>query len=260
MLRFASLGSGSKGNALLVQSGATRVLVDCGFGWRALSARAARLGFVPAQLDAIIVTHEHSDHVAGLGVLQRRLSCPVYLTDGTRRALSARQGFDGPFVEVAAGCAFSIGDLTILPYAVPHDAREPVQYVIGNGAVRLGVLTDAGAVTEAMVETLCDCEGLVLEFNHDRQMLADGPYPAFLKQRISGGYGHLDNAASAALLGRLGHSRLQHVVAAHLSEKNNTPALVRGVLAQVLGVEEAATCLATQQEGSAWFELGGRSG
>ncbi len=258
MIRFASLGSGSKGNSLLVQSGRTRLLIDCGFAPRELARRLARLGVVPEQLDAVLVTHEHSDHVAGLAALTRRVACPVYLTRGTHRALARRQTLDScPVVELACAESFAVGDLSVFPFAVPHDAAEPVQYVLTDGASRLGVLTDCGRVTRDMLAALQNCEGLVIEFNHDLTMLARGPYPAFLKARIAGPRGHLDNASAAHLLASVVHSRVQHVVGAHLSEKNNSRAIVKAAMACALGAPPDDMHVATQDTGFGWRELGG---
>jgi len=259
VIRFASLGSGSKGNALLVQSGKTRVLIDCGFGVRALSERLARLGTVLDQLDAVLVTHEHSDHSSGLAALQKRTGCPVYLSAGTYSVLTRRQTFSHDVLEVTAGVEQTIGDLTVMPYAVPHDAEEPLQYVLGDGVVRLGMLTDAGSVTDAMCRALAGCEGLVLEYNHDVEMLATGSYPAFLKRRIAGPYGHLDNDMAADLLAQLKHDRLQHVLAAHLSETNNTPDHVRRLLSSTLGLSSKDVCVANQSHGHGWLTIGGRT-
>ena len=256
MIRFVSLGSGSKGNALLVHAGTTRVLIDCGFGVRALTERLARVGVVPGQLDAVFVTHEHSDHVAGLGALQRRTGCPIYATAGTLDAIGRRQHLVGPRVCIDPDASVAVGDLLLQPYEVPHDAAAPVQFVVGDGAVRLGVLTDAGSVTDTMLAALRDCDGLVLEFNHDLSLLHGGPYPRFLKQRIASEYGHLDNDAAAALLARLAHARLQCVLGAHLSEQNNRPDLVRAAMAGALGARPDEMHLASQQTGSAWFALG----
>lgn len=258
MIRFASLGSGSRGNALLVVSGKTRVLIDCGFGIRALAGRLARLGTVPDQLDAVIVTHEHSDHIGGVAALQRRTACPVYLSAGTHAAMRPRHPLNGPVHHVCADTSFSVGDLEIRPFSVPHDARSPLQYVIGDGAVRLGVLTDTGSVTDDMVSALSACEALVLEFNHDSEMLETGPYPVFLKRRIAGPEGHLDNATAAGLLARLNHERLQHVMAAHLSEQNNTRARVAQEVAAVLSIAPHDVCIASQSLGHDWLQIGAR--
>jgi phosphoribosyl 1,2-cyclic phosphodiesterase len=255
VIRFVSLGSGSKGNALLVHAGSTRILIDCGLGIRALCERLGRAGVVPEQIDAVLVTHEHSDHVAGLAALVRRTGCPVFASAGSLAQLRRRNPAIASGPPVRAGEAFAIGELTISPYAVPHDAAEPLQFVLSDGAHRLGMLTDAGHVTAAMEAALAGCDGLVLEFNHDRQMLADGPYPAFLKRRIAGELGHLDNDTAAALLGRLRHAGLQQVLGAHLSEQNNQPARVAAQIAAALDIAPAAACLASQHAGSGWLAL-----
>lgn len=252
-MRFASLGSGSKGNALVVESGRTRVLIDCGFGPRELTTRLARLGLVPEDLDAILVTHEHGDHVGGVARVAQRFSLAVHMSHGTctAAALAGR-------VEVSvfdSHTAFAVGDLEVRPFPVPHDAREPTQFVVGDGQRRLGVLTDAGCATPHMVAMLDGCDGLVLECNHDADMLRNGSYPWSLKQRVGGRLGHLDNAAAASLLGQIDHRRLQHVVAAHLSEQNNTPELARAALAVVLGAGGREVAVADQQQGFDWRQI-----
>ena len=218
-------------------------------------ARLARAGREPADIDAIIVTHEHDDHAGGVGRLARRHELPVYLTYGTLAALDRERStlpdaflFDGH-------SSFAIGDIEVQPFPVPHDAREPVQFVLGDGAARLGVLTDIGAPTPHVAQVLSGLEALVLECNHDRAMLEVGPYPPMLKDRIGGPFGHLENAAAAQLLGELDRSRLQHVIAAHLSQQNNTAALARAALAGVLGCETEWIGVATQDEGFGWRQI-----
>ena len=258
-MRFASLGSGSGGNALVVESGATRVLVDCGLGPREAERRLVRLGLAPDDLSAILVTHEHSDHLDGVFPFARRHGLRVHLTHGTLAAAG-----DAALGEGAAGYglslidshgAFAVGDLHVQPFPVPHDAREPVQYVLSDGARRLGVLTDTGAPTRHLEAMLDGCDALVLECNHDPAMLAAGPYPAWLKMRIGGGYGHLPNAAAAAILAAIDRSRLRHVVAAHLSERNNTPELARAALAPVLNCAPDWIGVAEQDGGFDWRSL-----
>jgi phosphoribosyl 1,2-cyclic phosphodiesterase len=251
-MRFASLGSGSRGNALVVEAGCTRVLVDCGFGPRGLSARLARLGLAPTDMDAILVTHEHSDHVCGVAPCARRYELDVFLSHGTLGA-TGLAGLSSRVID--SHTAFAIGDLEVQPFPVPHDAREPTQFVFSDGCRRLGVLTDAGCVTPHMVEMLSLCDALVLECNHDAAMLAGGSYPEHLKRRIAGRFGHLDNAAAADLLGRLDHRRLRHVVAAHLSQENNTPELAKAALAGVLGCEADWVGVADQEFGCDWRQL-----
>jgi phosphoribosyl 1,2-cyclic phosphodiesterase len=251
-MRFASLGSGSRGNALLVEAGRTRVLIDCGFGPRELSARLGRLGLAPQDLDAILVTHEHSDHVGGVASCARRFGLAVYLTHGTRVG-AAIDGVDLTVFD--SHQSFALGDLEIHPYPVPHDAREPVQFVVGDGRLQLGVLTDAGCLTPHMVAMLDGSDGLVLEFNHDLGMLMAGNYPWRLKQRIASRLGHLDNRTAADLLGQIDRPRLQHVIAAHLSERNNSPGIVRAALADALACSPDEVAVADQQNGFDWRQL-----
>ncbi|KAA3654268.1 MAG: MBL fold metallo-hydrolase [Proteobacteria bacterium] len=254
-MRFASLGSGSRGNALLVQSGRTRLLIDCGFGPRVLAQRLARLGVVPEQIDAVLITHEHSDHVAGVAALAKRYGCPVYLSAGTRQALASRQVVVPHLEEIDPSAAFTLQDFDVHPYTVPHDAAEPTQFVLASAGLRLGVLTDAGSVTPSMHEALRGCHGLMLEFNHDADMLARGPYPAFLKARVGGALGHLDNGMAADLLASLRGDALQVVLAAHLSETNNHPDHVEALLARVLAGRPTAWQVASQHAGSDWLTI-----
>lgn len=254
MIRFASLGSGSSGNALLVEGGATCLMVDCGFGLRETARRLGRLGLDPSDLAGILVTHEHSDHVGGVFRFARRHTLPVWLTYGTLMAsLDAAKDVDCRVIDSHAPLA--IGNLEIFPYPVPHDAREPVQYLFSDGDLRLGLLTDAGEVTVHMREVLSGCDGLVLECNHDAEMLAKSNYPASLKRRIAGRYGHLENRVAAGLLAGIDTACLQHVIAAHLSEHNNLPELATKALAAVLGCSEDWVGVADQETGFAWRQL-----
>lgn len=253
MIRFASLGSGSKGNALLVESGGTRVLLDCGFGPRELARRLALLSIAPADIDALLITHEHADHVGGAARCAARFGWTVHASHGTVAA--ADQLADCAVRRFDSHACFAIGALEIHPYPVPHDAREPTQFVFSDGASRLGVLTDAGMITPHIVAMLRDCAALVLECNHDAELLANGRYPPQLKRRIAGGFGHLDNAAAAGLLRTIAGWRLRHVVAAHLSEENNRPELARAALAEALGCSADWIGVANQTEGCAWREL-----
>ncbi|HXZ53240.1 MAG TPA: MBL fold metallo-hydrolase [Burkholderiales bacterium] len=256
-MRFASLASGSKGNCLVVEAGASRLLVDCGLAPREAERRLARLGLAPADLSAIVLTHEHDDHASGAFAFAARHGLELCMTRGTQRAL---QESAGPASGIAtrlvdARTPFAVGDLELHPFTVPHDAREPVQYVLSDGARRLGVLTDIGAPTRHVEETLSGCDGLVLECNHDLEMLWGGSYPKWLKERIAGPFGHLANSQSEHLLAALDRSRLKHVVAAHLSEQNNRPGLARAALARALGCAEHWVGLASQDEGFGWRAL-----
>jgi len=253
-MRFASLGSGSQGNALVVECGATRVLLDCGFGGRDTTLRLARLGLEPGDIAAVVVTHEHSDHIAGAYKFARRCGIPVHLTHGTASGFPGDLGERPKLVEIDGHASFGVGDVEVHPYPVPHDAREPVQFVFSDGARRLGVLTDSGTSTPHIEATLSGCHALVLECNHDLAMLEAGNYPPQLKRRIAGRYGHLDNGQAGALLGALDQSRLTQVVAAHLSKQNNRPELARAALAAAMGCAGDWIHVATQETGFGWLE------
>jgi phosphoribosyl 1,2-cyclic phosphodiesterase len=254
-MRFASLGSGSKGNALLIEVNTTRILLDCGFGLAETTRRLARLDVAPQELTAIVVTHEHEDHIGGVARFARKHGLPVWLTAGTLRGL---EGLFDTGIEVClirGYLGFAIGDLWVEPFPVPHDAREPAQYVISDGRRRLGVLTDAGHATVHMQRCLTGCDALFLECNHDPELLRAGDYPEPLKARIASRFGHLDNESAAALLAGLDQSRLQHVVAAHLSESNNRPELARNSLAAALGCAPDWVAVAHQEAGLGWRQL-----
>jgi phosphoribosyl 1,2-cyclic phosphodiesterase len=249
-MRFASLGSGSRGNATLVEYQGTLVMIDCGFSCRETERRMARLGCQPADIAALLVTHEHGDHVRGVAPLARKYGFPVWLTHGTRHML---RDADMPSVqEIDAATRIDIGELRIQPFTVPHDAREPCQFTLQAGKRRLGLLTDTGRITPHIVASLGACDALLLECNHDSTMLANGPYSRFLQQRVGGPLGHLSNAQAAGLLAQLDTARLQHLVAAHLSDKNNQPDLARTALATALDCEPGWIGIADQETGMDW--------
>jgi len=232
-------------------------MLDCGFALAETEARLARAGLAPPDLAGVIVTHEHGDHADGVLPFARRHAVPVWMTYGTFAALRDA----GATVEdcavhlVDSHRAFTVGDLLVQPFTVPHDAREPVQYVLSDGARRLGVLTDAGCATAHIKASLSGCEALVIECNYDPGMLEGGPYPPSVKARIASRLGHLDNATSGEILSTLDRTRLRHVIAAHLSQTNNTPALARAALAQAMACEAAWISVATQDEGFGWREI-----
>lgn len=255
MMRFASLGSGSRGNATLVQADDTSVLIDCGFTVKETLNRLARLDFPPDQLTAILVTHEHADHGKGVLALSRRLKVPVYASAGTAIGLEC---LEHPGLTVFdAHDVFELGDFTVQPVAVPHDARENCQFVLRERSQGLafGILTDLGHVTPHVTASFAGLDALILEANHDAGLLAQGPYPASLKRRVAGPFGHLSNEQSAELLKVLGHDRLQHVVISHLSEQNNDAGLARETLAAALPGGADCLKLNTQETGHAWCSL-----
>ncbi len=256
MLRFASLASGSQGNCLVAEVGGTRLLVDCGLNLRDTERRLAKLNLMPSEIDGILLTHEHGDHACGAFDFAAAHGTTAYLTHGTLAALRA----EGRLIEgarvsiISSKDVFSVNGMEVRPFTVPHDAREPVQFVLSDGAARLGVLTDIGSPTAHVEQTLSGCDALVLECNYDLEMLWSGAYPKWLKERIAGPFGHLDNRQSERLLGALDCSRLKHVIGAHLSQQNNRPELARAALARAMGCEESWIGLATQEDGFGWRE------
>ncbi|HQQ62927.1 MAG TPA: MBL fold metallo-hydrolase [Pseudomonadales bacterium] len=251
-MRFASLGSGSRGNGTLVQAGETLLLVDCGFTLRETELRLMRLGVVAEQLRAVLVTHEHGDHCNGVRVLANRYRLPVYMTSGTARAKQLSDVVQ--VVKIDSHLPFAIDDVQIQPVAVPHDAAEPVQYIFEWAGKRLGVLTDLGAITPFVRDHYRSCDALLLESNHCVDMLARGSYPASLKMRVGGRFGHLNNAQAADLLHEIETERLQHLVIAHLSEKNNTLERVQAALHDA--VQSARNVLyACQEQGFDWLTI-----
>lgn len=256
-MRFASLGSGSEGNGLVVHAGTTCLMLDCGFGLAETTRRLGRLDLAPEQLNGIVVTHEHDDHVGGVARFARKHDIPVYLTHGTLSATGVSR-FEGVEVNIIdSHAALPLGDIQLRPFPVPHDAREPAQFVFSDGDKSLGVLTDTGVSTSHIESMLSGVDALVLECNHDLNLLMNSTYPFSLKQRIAGRLGHLDNATASKLLGALPKARgcLQHVIAAHLSKQNNTPALAQRALAAVLNCDDAWIGVASQDEGFDWREI-----
>jgi phosphoribosyl 1,2-cyclic phosphodiesterase len=252
-MRFASLGSGSKGNATIIDSGGTAILVDCGFSVKTLVSRLDALSMTPSTIAAIVVTHEHSDHWKGVNGFSERYGTPVYLSAGCSRARGILKDTHR-FTIIDCHKPFMVGDLHLLPVPVPHDANEPIQYVVSNGECKLGILTDLGHYTPHVISTYSGCDGLILECNYDEQMLHSGPYPKFLKQRVSGKFGHLSNRQAGQLLSKIDLSRLKTLVLAHISESNNHGDIVIQEINQLLP-EGLTLVLANQNRVSGWFEL-----
>jgi phosphoribosyl 1,2-cyclic phosphodiesterase len=253
------LGSGSEGNALLVEcrdgERVVRILVDCGFGLREARRRLESLGVAVDELDAILVTHEHSDHIGGAYRLAASAHVPLHLTYGTMRAVLPPENMTPLWSFIDPGKTFDIGGVYVQPFAVPHDAREPVQFVFDDGRHRLGVVTDLGFCSAHVVRSLDRLDALVLESNHDERMLERSAYPWSLKKRISSDYGHLSNEAAGQLLARIDQSRLNHVLAAHLSRQNNRPELAQAALAKAWGVAPEEIGIVDQDAGLCWVDL-----
>jgi phosphoribosyl 1,2-cyclic phosphodiesterase len=250
--RFASLGSGSRGNATLVEWGDSAILIDCGFSVKETELRLARLNKVPSDLQAILVTHEHGDHIKGVAALARRYRIPVYMTPGT--FLSRDLGELPELRLIEAYAPFELAGMRVVPVAVPHDAREPAQFVFEYAGKRLGVLTDLGSISAHVEASYQDLDAMVLEANHDPAMLASGSYPSSLKQRVGGLWGHLSNQQAAGFLQRLDCARLQHLVVAHISQQNNSLALAQAALADVVADIKQVT-YACQNEGFGWLSV-----
>ena len=256
MLRFKSLGSGRSGNATVVQARSgtqlVHLLVDCGLGIRQLDLRLGRAGMLAEQLDAIFITHAHGDHIGCALQLALRNRIPVWMSHGTYSAIG-EPDFQGLLRIASDSVPIELGALHLHPFTVPHDAREPLQLRCSDGAAQLGVLTDLGHATSHVLEQLTACSALLLECNHDPELLATSNYPPSLKKRVGGDYGHLANAAAAAIAQAVQPHGLKQVVAAHLSEQNNRPELARGVLAAALGCDGADIHVADAASGCDWL-------
>lgn len=256
MLRFRSLGSGSSGNATLVEARCgtrvTRILVDCGLGIRVLERRLAVAGLRTADIDALFITHEHGDHIGCARAVALRDRIPVWMSHGTWSA-QGEQDYGGLLNRAVHACSFEVGHLQLHPFAVPHDVREPLQLTCTDGARRLGVLTDLGHAPTDVLERLRGCHALLLECNHEPDLLEASRYPPFLKRRVGGAHGHLSNQQAATLLSEVRHEGLTHVVAAHLSRENNRPELARGALSRVLGCIGDDIVVADAVQGTDWL-------
>lgn len=261
-LTLCVLASGSRGNATYLSDGCTAILIDAGLSGIEIQKRMAAKGLDPAELDAILVSHEHTDHIKGVGVLSRRFGIEVCISEGTRQASGPALGKLGRVRTFTCGHGFAIGNLTIHPFSISHDAQDPAGFTIGCKGAKVGVATDLGIVTGVVKTHLAACDVLILEANHDPQMLIDGPYPWPLKQRIRGRGGHLSNQDAALLLETLHHDRLAHVILAHLSEENNTPEKARRAVDGVLNGACVQIHVASQSTGSNLVTLlgGGMAG
>jgi len=253
-VRIASLGSGSKGNGTFVEGTGGVVLVDLGFGIKETLRRMATRSISPWDIKAILITHEHGDHIHGAAQFARKFHLPLYMTTGTFDLKRFEGGLDVRRITLEE--PFTVAGMEIHPVTVPHDAKEPCQYVFSEGESRVGVLTDIGHITPHVANAYHACDALVLECNYDPEMLVRGPYPRALKARVSGPLGHLSNEQAAGLLESVDLNRLKHIVVSHISEKNNQPALAEAALRQVLHAWEGSLHHATQQNGLDWIPIG----
>ncbi|MGI9284151.1 MAG: MBL fold metallo-hydrolase [Pseudomonadales bacterium] len=253
-MQFASIGSGSRGNATVIKSADCCVVVDCGFSLAETKRRLASIDITVEQIDALLVTHEHSDHCAGVEALAKRHAIPVYATHGTQQKLKLESE---AVHTVCSNTSFRIKDLTVQPTLVPHDAREPVQYTFSTNGLKVGVLTDLGSITPHVLARFRDCDALLVESNHDRELLHQGPYPAQLKARVGGDWGHLSNAQTADFLRNIDLAQLQHLVVAHISDKNNTRQHVQHMLEEFQD-QLANWVFADQNYGFDWLVLNKR--
>ncbi len=253
-MRFASLASGSAGNCMVIEHGNTCLLLDCGLGQRDLASRLIARRLDAQQITGIILTHEHDDHAKGAFKFAASHNIPIWLSYGTR-VMVERYLPEGMLLDlrvIDSHQRFQIQDVEVAPYPVPHDAREPTQFVFSDGQYSLGVLTDTGISTPHIEAMLTGCDALVLECNHDLDMLKNGPYSPALKKRVGGRLGHLDNTSAAGLLSRLDNRKLKHVIAAHLSAKNNTPDLAKAALSAALNCGQEWVGIADQASGFDW--------
>ena len=252
-MQFASLGSGSRGNSTLIETDGTAILVDCGFSMRETERRLQGLSREMQQITAILVTHEHGDHVRGVASLSKKYGIPVWSSRGTAKAAKLEGLEHWNCIDIHQ--KFEIDAIQIQPVPVPHDAKEPCQFVFSDGDWRIGVLTDTGSITPYIEEQYSACDAFILEANHDEEMLANGSYPTSLKHRVGGNYGHLNNGQAKDLLSSIDISKLQYLVASHISDKNNTVALARDKMSEALDMDASWIDVASQDEGLDWRVL-----
>lgn len=249
------LASGSRGNAVYVSGGSTSILIDAGLSGIEIERRLNSKGLYPEDLDAILVSHEHTDHIQGVGVLSRRFNLPIYMSSKTEKASVSQLGNVRVIKNFECGSPFMIKDLFIHPFSISHDAKDPSGFTVNQNGTKIGIATDLGIATSMVKEHLKGCSLLILEANHDEDMLINGPYPWPIKQRIKGRAGHLSNEASKNLLKELQHDRLKYVILAHLSQTNNTPQKALSEVSRAITRCNAQLDVATQDECGALLRL-----
>lgn len=253
-MKFASLGSGSKGNATIIDTEHGCLMIDCGFSIKETTRRLERVGKSPQDISAILVTHEHSDHWKGVLPFASKFSIDIYATAGCYRAVNVSPSTSRQFNVICSHSSFMLNNVQVLPIPVPHDASEPVQYIFSYDQFRLGILTDVGNITPYIIEQYNRCTGLLVEANHDVEMLQAGTYPRFLKDRVAGEWGHLNNYQTAGLLGAIDQDIIQKLVIGHISESNNDSFRVKKAIEDVFTSSEKII-YANQNEGFDWVYL-----
>ncbi len=256
-MRFCCLGSGSEGNALIIETGSgnkTKILVDCGLKFEILEKRLSSQGVKPTEIEGIFITHEHGDHIRSAEKFARIFEIPVFMTHGSFYACRSNFRNIKHLSFLRSEKLITLKGLKVLPFSIPHDAREPVALVFQDFKHKLGVLTDTGSVTANIIEKLSELDGLVLEFNYDSAMLENSKYPYSLKRRISSPFGHLSNSSAINLLKKIFHEELQVIVAAHLSQNNNSSELVDSLLNQYR-TDSVKTFIADQYKPTGWINL-----
>jgi len=257
-LTLCVLSSGSKGNSIYISDGSTSILVDAGLSGIEIERRMKSKELIPEKLDAIVVSHEHADHIHGVGVLSRRHSIPVYISNKTFKAASQFLGKINEFKKFECGEKFTINNLTFHPFSISHDAEDTAGFTVSHNSTKIGIATDLGIATTMVKEHLKKCSVLILEANHDPDMLANGPYPWPLKQRIKSRTGHLSNEQSKALLQEIQHDDLEHVILSHLSETNNTPPKAVSVVGQAITCGRPKLDVASQYHCGALLQISDR--
>ena len=251
-MKFVSIGSGSKGNATVIQNANTTVMIDCGFSGKEAVARLKEKGLTPQDLDAILVTHEHTDHCKGVATLSRQYAIPIYMSHGTARGMKLLKY---QYKKILAGSAFNIGDFKIDPICVPHDSNEATQFIINDNNKRFGILTDLGHITAHIQKAYKDCDSILLEFNHDVALLEKGPYPYSLKKRVGGHLGHLNNQQAANMLKSMNLMRLKNLALSHISDKNNCSKLAMETAQKITQNTNINIHTLEQQFGSDWITV-----